>query len=102
MKNIAEEEKQEALLKKYPDPYFDFREYYTKGEEIFYVYINEFIGEKKIVKIKIRTIYARTIVGFEENACCHMIDYSTREQIFHSKSEAEAFFKTIKVVAKYS
>lgn len=102
MNNIAEKEKQKALEQNLPDPYFDFRDYYTKGEIIFYVYINELIGTKQIIKIKVRSIYARTLVGYEENACCHMIGYNTREQIFHSKSEAEAFSKAIQIVAKYS
>lgn len=99
--DIIAEKKQKALEKNFPDSFFDFREYYTIGEKIFYVYINELIGEKQIIKLNIRTIYARTLVGYEENACCYMIDYNTREQIFHSKSEAEVFLKTIKVVAKY-
>lgn len=98
---IAEAEKKKALDMDYPDPYFDFRDYYSKGQEIYFAYVNEYIGEKEILKIKIRTIYARTMVGYEENACCHMIGYNTRDQLFNNKSEAENFLKTIKVKAKY-
>lgn len=97
----AEAEKRKALKLNYPDPDFDFREYYTKGQEIYFIYVNELIGEKQLIKLTIRTIYARTLVGYEENACCHMIDYNTREQIFLTKSEAEVFLKSIKVIAKY-
>lgn len=98
---IAEKEKQNAIDKNFPDPYFDFREYYSKGQEIYYAYINDFIGEKENIKLKIRTVYARTLIGYEENACCHMIGYKNKEQIFQTKSEAEAFLKTIKVTPKY-
>lgn len=98
---MTNQEIQNALDKNLPDPYFDFREYYTKGTEIYYVYINEFVGEKKIIKIKIRTIYARTLIGFEEDACCHTIGYKSRDQIFLSKSEAEAFYKTVKIQNRY-
>ena len=97
----AEAEKSRALKFNYPNPDFDFREYYTKGQEVYYVYVNELMGEKQILKIKIRTVYARTLVGYEENAGCHMINYNTRDQIFQNRSEAEAFFKTIKIKAKY-
>lgn len=100
VEQVAAEEKQRALDMNFPDPDFDFREYYTKGDIVYYAYINDMIGEKEVIKLKLRTIYARTMIGFEELGC-HTIGVNTRDRIFANKSEAEAFLKTVNVVAKY-
>lgn len=98
---IAEREKVKALKHNLPDPDFDFRDFYIKGDILFYAYINELMGEKEVIKIKVRTVYARTLVGYEENAGCHMIGINTRDRIFKNESEADAFLKTVKVKALY-
>lgn len=83
------------------DPDFNFAEYYAKGENIYYVSVNDWIGTKELVELKIRTIYPRTIIGYEDNAGCHVIGYNNKDRIFRDKGEAQQYVKTIKVEALY-
>ena len=99
--SIAEKEKEHAIKNNLIDPYFDFRDEYFKGDNIYYVYINEFTGTKAIIPLKIRTVYARTMIGYEENACCHLIGIDSKDNLFRNKSEAESFYKNIIIAAKY-
>ena len=98
---VAQEEKARAIELGLPDPYFDFREYFVVGDTVYYAYINDYLGEKEVIKMKIRTIYARTIIGYEDNAGCHVVGYKHRDRLFKDQSEAKSYIKDIKVTAKY-
>ena len=98
---VAELELQIAQEKNLEDPDFDFRNLYRSGDTIYYVWINNLTGDKQLLKLTVRTVYARSMVAWEEKGCAHMIGYTTRDWIFWDKREAEAYYKSTKVEAKY-
>ena len=97
----AELEKLRAQEKELEEPDFDFRNLYHSGDIIYYVWINYLTGDKQLLKLTVRTVYARSMVAWEEKGCAHMIGYTTRDWIFWDLREAEAYYKSVKVEAKY-
>ena len=95
-------ELEKAKLKGVPEPEFDFRNYYEKGQIVYFVRIMEALGEKEVKKLTLRTIYPRMIVGSEEKACCQCIGYNDRDQIFLTPRDADAYYKSIKLTSKYA
>ena len=95
-------ELEKAKLKGVPEPEFDFRNYYEKGQIVYFVLIMEALGEKEVKKLTLRTIYPRMIVGSEEKACCQCIGYNDRDQIFLTPRDANAYYKSIKLTSKYA
>lgn len=65
---------------------FDFREYYVKGDTLYY--INEF---SKIIELKVRTIYSNAIISQEKDAQCYIIGYCDKDRIFRSKEDAQNY-----------
>ena len=87
---------EKAKLKGLENPDFDFRNFYEKGQIIYYIQIlNMGINTKELKKLKIRTIYPRMIVCSEEKACCQCIDYNEKDLIFDTQRDADAVYKTI-------
>lgn len=99
---FCEWELEKAKLKGLPEPDFDFRSYYEKGQIVYFVRIMEALGEKEIKKLYLRTIYPRMMVGSEEKAACQCIGYNERDKVFLTPRDADAYYKTIKVTAKYA
>lgn len=95
-------ELEKAQLKGLPEPDFDFRNIYEKGDIVFYVRIIELLGEKEVKKVFLRTIYPRMMVGSEEKACCHCIGYNERDRIFRTPKEADDYCKAFKLSSKYA
>lgn len=95
-------ELEKAKLKGVPEPEFDFRNYYEKGQIVYFVRIMEALGEKEIKKLLLRTIYPRMMVGSEEKACCQCIGYNDRDQIFLTPRDADVYYKSIKLTSKYA
>lgn len=95
-------ELEKAKLKGVPEPEFDFRNYYEKGQIVYFVRIMEALGEKEVKKLTLRTIYPRMMVGSEEKACCQCIGYNDRDQIFLTPRDADAYYKSIKLTSKYA
>lgn len=95
-------ELEKAKLKGLPEPEFDFRNYYEKGQIAYFVRIMPTLGEKEVVKVLLRTIYPRMMVGSEEKACCHCIGYNDRDKVFLTPRDADVYYKSIKVTSKYS
>jgi hypothetical protein len=95
-------ELEKAKLKGVPEPEFDFRNYYEKGQIVYFVRIMEALGEKEVKKLLLRTIYPRMMVGSEEKACCQCIGYNDRDQIFLTPRDADAYYKSIKLTSKYA
>lgn len=95
-------ELEKAKLKGVPEPEFDFRNYYEKGQIVFFVRIMEALGEKEVKKLYLRTIYPRMMVGSEEKACCQCIGYNDRDKIFLTPRDADAYYKSIKLTSKYA
>lgn len=84
-----------------PEPDFDFRNFYEKGQVVYYVRVFEKLGEKEIQKLTLRTIYPRMLVGCLEKGYCQCIGLSCRDKIFETHKEALAYYRTIKVTSKY-
>lgn len=95
-------ELQKALEKGLPDPYFDFRNIYKKGQIVYFVHIIEAFGEKQVKKLYLRTIYPRMMVGSEEKACCQCIGYNDKDKVFNTIKEANEYSKSINIAPKYS
>lgn len=85
-----------------PDPDFDFRNYYEKGQIAYYVRVQERLGEKEIIKVFLRTIYPRTLIGSEEKSCCHCIGYHERDRIFETPRDAQTYYDSLAIAPKYA
>ena len=95
---FCEWELEKAKLKGLENPEFDFRNFYEKGQTIYYILIlRGGINTKELKKLKIRTIYPRMLVCNEEKACCQCIGYSDKDLIFDTPKDADAIYKTIKM-----
>lgn len=93
---FCEWELEKARLKGRENPDFDFRNFYEKGQVIYYILVlRGGIQTKELKKVKIRTIYPRMLVCTEEKACCQCIGYGDRDLIFETLQDANAVFKTI-------
>lgn len=97
---FCEFELKQAAEKGYEDPEFDFRNFYEKGQTIYYVHVLHDFGEKEIIIAKLRTIYPRMMVAATE-ACCQCIGYHDRDQVFLKKKEADTYYASLKLSPKY-
>lgn len=91
-----------AAKKGLPDPSFDFRDFYGKGETVYYVNYSEKLGEKEIHKVTLRTIYPRIMIGSEEKSYCHCIDFNQRDCVFRSSKDANDYYKSLDIAPKYT
>lgn len=101
---LTQEEFCEAELKKahdnnYENPDFDFRDFYVKGDEVYFVRINshKYYG-KSLKTIKIRTVYPRMMVGVENGKECVCIGYTEKDQIFSTLTDAKVFFDSVNLI----
>ena len=93
---FCEWELEKAKLKNLENPEFDFRNFYEKGQIIYYIHIlRGGINTKELKKVKIRTIYPRMMICNEEKACCRCIGYNERDLIFDTPKDADVVYKTI-------
>jgi len=99
--DVAMAEKNRALDLGLNDPDFDFRQLYAQREKIYYVYVNDLDGTKEVQELILRTIYARSMIAYEEGGMCRCIGYKEKDMVFTRKAEAEEVCNNIKVVAKY-
>lgn len=98
---FCELELKKAKEKGVEQPDFDFRNFYEKGEVAFYVHYLPLVGEIEVVKVTLRTIYPRMMVGTEEKAGCHCIGYAQRDMVFKDSRMANDYAKTLDVSYKY-
>lgn len=85
----------------YPDPDFDFRRMYAKGQRMWFVRILAPLGEKEIIEVILGTIYPRTIVAVQPKAFCHCIGYNMRDQLFNTPREAQDYYDSVQVSSRY-
>lgn len=102
LEEFCEWELEKAKLKGLPEPEFDFRDYYEKGQIVFFVRVVEELGEKEIKKLCLRTIYPRMVVGSEEKAACFCIGYNDRDRIFLTPRDADVYSESIQLTPKYT
>jgi len=98
---FCEREFQKAKEKGLPEPDFDFRNFYERGQTIFFVHVLAAYGTKEIINLKVRTVYPRMIVGTTK-AGCYCISYNERDQVFFKHYEAEAYAATLNLTPKYT
>ena len=91
-----------AIEKEFPEPDFDFRNFYEKGQIVYYVHIIETLGVKEVKKLYLRTIYPRMIIGTEEKSYCQCIGYSDRDRIFITSRDADIYSDSIVLNSKYN
>lgn len=93
---FCEKEIREAHEQNKPQPDFDFRQSFTKGDRVWFVRIyNGHLKAKTIIKLRLRTIYPRMMVGTEEKGMCQCIDYREVDQIFWNERDARTFMDTL-------
>lgn len=84
-----------------PEPDFDFRNYYERGEIVYFVRYSEMLGDKEIHKVFLRTIHPRIMIGSQEKSYCHCIGYNQRDQVFRNLRDANIFYDSLNIVPKY-
>lgn len=78
------------------EPDFDFRNLYEKGDIVYYVLKTEtFIKRKELIKLKLRSIYPRMMVGVEDNAGCHCIGFKQKDMVFINLIDANAYYDAL-------
>lgn len=93
---FCERDIQRAHEKNLPEPDYDFRNEYVKGQRIYYVNMTtHFVNEKQLLNLTIRTIYPRMIVAVEEKSMCHCIGYNQRHDIFVDYLAAKQRYEAI-------
>lgn len=98
---FCEWELQKTQLKGLPDPDFDYRQTYSKGDIVYYVKVTESLGEKELLKLSLRTIYPRMLIGVLEKGYCQCLGYNDQENIFVNYKDALDCFNAAKVSSKY-
>lgn len=89
-------ELEKAKLKGLENPEFDYRNYYEKGNVVWLVRYYEKLGTKELLKLTLRTIYPRMIVGVVEKQYCECIGYNERDCLFLNQRDALNYFNSIK------
>ena len=103
-KPLTYEEFCEAQIKKaheenLENPDYDFRNFYQRGDVIWFVRVNKQKWYGKVMRqLKVRTVYPRMMVTILESgeACC--IGYPEKDQIFMYKADAQNFFDSVDLV----
>lgn len=77
------------------NPDFDFRSYYQDGDKVYLVRHYQRLQTKELVCVKLRTIYARSMVGVVDKQYCQCIGYSDKDNIFYNEKDALSYFDSI-------
>lgn len=78
-----------------PEPDFDYRLFYQKGEKVYLVRHYDTLNTKEIIYMTLRTIYARMMVGVIDKQCCQCVDINDRDNIFYNRQDAMDYFNSI-------
>ena len=97
----CERDLQKAVEKGLENPDFDFRNFYEKGQTVWFVQVFNTLGTKQIHKLYLRTIYPRLVIGSEEKAYCHCIGYKERDMIFLNQKDAQDYYNSLQISPKY-
>lgn len=97
---FCEWEIQKAHTKGLPNPDFDFRKEYHKGQTIYLVRTFNMMGiRKELEELRLRTIYPRMLVGVKEKGTCECIDYNEQDNIFTNIVDAKLEYDSIEAEA---
>lgn len=93
---VCEKDLKEAKEQGKEDPDFDFRNLYEKGDEVYYVMVTDnFIKRKEMVRLKLRTVYPRMMVGVEESFGCHCIGFKQKDMVFINVVDANTYYDSL-------
>jgi hypothetical protein len=94
---VCEEQLQRAKDKGLPNPDFDYRQTYSKGQIIYYILTNELIGSKIMLELKISSVYPRAIIAFEDKGMGYTIGWEDADMIYLTHRDCEQAYKDIVV-----
>lgn len=93
---VAEQMIKNAINKHLPEPDFDYRKEYAKGQIIWFLDYNKVCNTVDLLELKINTVYSRVLIAYIDNGEARCIDYGLRDFIFTTPSEAETMYKQYK------
>ena len=92
---FCQRELDEARERNKEDPDWDYRNYYCKGQTVYVVRVyNYFLKEKKILTLKLRTVYPRMLIGIDDFGC-ECIGFNERNNIFENIVDANTYYEGI-------
>lgn len=100
IEDICNEEIERAHRENLELPDFDFRNYYEKGQHLWFVRYHTKLNSKELVEFIVRTVYARMVVGSQPKSICHCVSVNMRHQLFEDKRDAQAFYDSLKLAAE--
>lgn len=93
---VAEQMIKNAINKHLPEPDFDYRKEYAKGQIVWFLDYNKVCNTVDLLELKINTVYSRVLIAYIDNGEARCIDYGLRDFIFTTPSEAETMYKQYK------
>lgn len=90
--------KKEAEIQEPEEFVFDFRNFYEKGQEVWFVLVTNYLHTKETLHCRIRTIYSNAMVcnTIDKEGNDVIIPIQDRSRVFNSEREAEKAAKRIK------
>ncbi len=95
--DVANQEMENAKIMNLPEPDFDFRSLYKKGDKVYFTRILPNLGIKELLALTIQIVYARTLIAFEAKGSCYVIGYKKRNFVFANRAEALDMFESVEV-----
>lgn len=101
---FCEWEIEKAHLEGKAEPDFDFRRFYQQGDSVYLVRHYPSLKIKELIFMRLRTIYARSMVGVVEKQYCQCVGLTDKDNIFYGRQEALDYFNSIqaKVADEYN
>lgn len=93
---FCEWEIEKAHLEGKAEPDFDYRRFYQQGDKVYLVRYYPTMKTKEMIYMRLRTIYARAMVGVVEKQYCQCVGLSDKDNIFYGRQEALDYFNSIK------
>ena len=89
---VAEQMIKNAINKHLPEPDFDYRKEYAKGQIVWFLDYNKVCNTVDLLELKINTVYSRVLIAYIDNGEASCFDYGLSDFIFSTPSEAETMY----------
>lgn len=86
---------EKAHLENKPEPDFDYRLFYQKGDKVYLVRYYDSLNTKEIIYMTLRTVYPRMLIGVVDKQYCQCAGISDRDNIFYNRQDAMDYFNSI-------
>ena len=93
---LCEWEIEKAHIEGKAEPDLDFRKLYRQGDRVYLVRHYSRSNTKELIFMKLRTIYARSMVGVVKKQYCQCVGLTDKDNIFYNRQEALKLFNSIK------